>query len=152
MGEVGPTRPPDKLNIREMAILTVVLIKPAGVLRLQQCVPPEFYPQRPRHPAPSPAWTPAPRLYASGCRRWQSDRKGQNRRRCANLPKHRGERHQHPVLLLAKLLALHPQPDMSIVTWLWNNAASSRILTALTPQIAAAHSAVLAIPSLCPVR
>lgn len=64
--------------------------------------------------------------------------------RRTDLPEHGGKRDQHPVLLLAKLLALHPQPDINIVVLSWNNAASSRILSAETPQIPAAHSAVLA--------
>jgi hypothetical protein len=45
-----------------------------------------------------------------------------------------------------------PQPDISMVVFSWKSFASSRILSALTPQIAAAHSAVFAVPSLSPVR
>jgi hypothetical protein len=39
-----------------------------------------------------------------------------------------------------------------MVVFSWKSFASSRIFSALMPQIAAAHSAVFAVPSLSPVR
>ncbi len=109
MGEVGPTRPPDKLNIREMAILTVVLIKPAGVLQgFNNACHRNFIHSvhatlhRALHGRQHRGFT--RRVAAVG----KVIGKAKTAAGCANLPKHRGERHQHPVLLLAKLLALHP--------------------------------------------
>ena len=107
--EVRPARPPDKFNIREMAVQTVVLIKTARVFQ-------GFNDSRHRdfiHGIHAACHRTLQRSQHRRFARWVSavgkmigETKTAARR--TDLPEHGGKRDQHPVLLLAKLLALHP--------------------------------------------
>ena len=108
MGKVGAARPPDKTDVGKAPRHPVVLIACAGVFQgLNDAGNRDFF-----H-----------RVYAA---RYAALHGGQHRGAArgvaavgkvvrktktaagrANLPQHRRQRHQHPVFLLAKLLALH---------------------------------------------
>ncbi len=61
-----------------------------------------------------------------GFHHWQNGKKDQNRRRVCRFAQHCCQRDDHPVFLLTKLLALIPQPAISMVVFWWKIAASSR--------------------------
>ena len=106
--EVRPARPPDKFNVREVAVQTVVLIKTAGVFQ-------SFNDPRHRdfiHGIDATLHRALQRRqHCRFTRRVTAVRKviGETKTpaRRADLPKHCGKRYQHPVFLLAKLLTLH---------------------------------------------
>ncbi|MNE37648.1 hypothetical protein D3C80_1315080 [compost metagenome] len=108
MGKVCATRPPDKTNIREMPIQAVVLIKTARFFQ-------RFYDACNRNFIDSINPVLHRTLHRGQHRRTTSRvpsvgkmiRQAKTAARRTNLAEHRGKRHQHPVLLLAKLLTLH---------------------------------------------
>ena len=107
--EVRPARPPDKFNIREVAVETIVLIKTARIFQ-------GFNNTRHRdfiHGVHAPLHRTLQRRQHRRFTRGVTaigkvigETKTAARR--TDLPQHRGKGHQHPVFLLAKLLALHP--------------------------------------------
>ncbi len=109
MGKVCPARPPDKANVREVPVHAVVLVRAARVFqRLDDARHRDFIDRI--HAALNAALhrrqhrRPPRRVAAVG--KVVGETKAAARG--ADLSEHGREGHQHPVLLLAVLLALHP--------------------------------------------
>ena len=108
MSKVGTARPPDKTNIREMSVHTVVLI---CATRVFQC----FNNAGNRDFIHRIAATRQAALHGREHRRTPRGvttigkmiRKTKTAAGCADLPQHCCQRDDHPVFLLTKLLALH---------------------------------------------
>ncbi|MNS29321.1 hypothetical protein D3C71_1146470 [compost metagenome] len=108
VGKVRATRPPDKTNIREIPVQPVMLVKTAGVFQ-------RFYDARHRdfiHGINAVLDGTLHRGQYRRATRWVTPigkmiRQAKAAARRTNLPEHRRQRYQHPVFLLAELLALH---------------------------------------------
>ncbi|VFS36069.1 Uncharacterised protein [Yokenella regensburgei] len=109
MSEVGAACPPQEADIREVTVHTIVLIRASRVFQcLNNAGNREFIHRI--------ATTLNHALHGGEHRRTtrrvaavgKMIGEAKPAARCANLPEHGGEGDQHPVFLLAKLLALHP--------------------------------------------
>ena len=152
MGKVGAARPPDKADVGKAPRHPVVLIACAGVFQASTMRATGIFPPRLRRPLRYPAWRPAPRRGAWGCRRWQSGKKDQNRRRACQSALASPPASPASSVLLAKLLALHAPAGHQHGGVFVEKFRQFADFSAATPQIAAAHSAVLATPSLSPLK
>ncbi len=153
MSKVGTARPPDKTNIREMSVHTVVLICATGVFQCFNNAGDRDFIYR----------IAATRQAALHGREYRSAprgvttigkmvRKTKTAAGCADLPNIAASVTIIQCFCSPNCWRCIPQPAISMVVFWWKIAASSRIFAAPTPQISAAHSAVFAIPSLSPSK